>query len=154
MSEAALKTENPFIYRSYKQEDLNFIQSSWGHSYYSGAGYKQFLAPEEFHYHHRPIREKILKSPNVAIIVCAAEFDPETILGWICVEQPRKTNAMILHYIYVKAAFKHEGIAKELIKRAINRDLVFMTHMTEKAARIIRKRPATYENYYMIPHLI
>lgn len=148
------EAESPYLFRSYKPEDLNFIQSSWGHSYYSGAGYKQFLSPEEFHYHHRPIRDKILKKNSIAIIVCCAKEDPDTILAWIMVEKPQRTNAMIFHYIYVKQAFKSEKLANELIKRSNLNGLVMMTHMTEKAARIIRKKYERFEQYYLIPHLI
>lgn len=110
--------------------------------------------PEEFHYHHRPIRENILKKPDIAIIVCVSKEDGDTILGWILVEKPKKTNAMILHYIYVKQAFKSEGLANELIKRSLTGPLVLMTHMTEKAARIMHKKNERFRDYLFIPHLI
>lgn len=144
----------PYFFRPYSNDDLNFIQRSWGKSYFDGCGYDEFLRAQEFDFHHRPLRDRILACPRVAIIVCASRADQDTIVGYIIVEMPRKTNATILHYLYVKKDFWGMGIANELIDSAIKSDIILMTHVTEKAARIMQKKDQKYRNFYLIPHLV
>lgn len=163
--EAEIKS---YTFRPYVQDDVNFIQSSWGHSYYSGSSYKDLLAPKEFHERHRPIRDRILARPNVAIIVCVSKEYPDTILGWILVEKPPAPpdgfRGIFLHYLYVKEAFKKEHIATELIDLvATPSKLVLYTHITEQAGRIMGElrmkdkasnRKDRFEHFYYEPHLI
>lgn len=143
-----------YFFRPYEKEDLNFVQSSWGYSFYKGTGYAEFVSPEEFHSYHRPIRERILKRKNIAIIVCCSTEDPTLIIGWILVEEPKKTNCLILHYVYVKHLFNQNKIARELTEKIIKDRIVLFTHLTEKAARIMTKNQHKYQNYYYIPPLV
>lgn len=142
-----------YHFRPYVKDDINFIQNSWGHSYYKGSDYRDYVTPAVFHWYHRPIRERILNRPNAAVIVCAANEDPSLILGWIAVETPEKTQGMILHYLYVKAAFKGEKIGRELYKRAVVRSPVYISHMTNYGERIAKKK-LRGEAVLYAPHLI
>lgn len=163
----SLEAENPYTFRPYVPDDLNFIQSSWGHSYYKGANFDRILAPKPFHDHHRPIRERILAKPSTAIIVACAKDAHDVILGYIIVEDPPKPpngfNGMILHYLYVKEAFKKEGIATELLAKSIPSTPVFYTHETELIRRILKDlrikdhangKLDRFKDYYFEPHLI
>lgn len=88
----------------------------------------------------------------MAAIVCASNNDPTLILGWIVVETPYEERGLILHYIYVKEAFKREGIGTELFNRAIVSKPVLFTHLTEKASKILIHKNKDKMRY--IPHLI
>lgn len=149
MSEEAAVTFRPFLL-----DDLNFISNSWGSSYYKGADNHLFFSPDEFHEHHRPIREKFFDNPRGSVIVCCAKETPSLIIGWIAVEKPKECSGMILHYLYVKQAFKSEGIAKELLKRALPTTPVIFTHLTEKASRILDSKRERFKDYYFRPHII
>lgn len=110
------------------------------------------MSPEEFHAFHRPLRDRFFAKPNTTVIVCSAANDPWHIVGWIAVEVlPR---AFVLQYIYVKSAFKGEGIARDLIKRAIPSSPVFYTHITERAARIMAAKTKDLSGFRHIPHLV
>lgn len=140
-----------YTFRSYVETDIPFIQSSWGSSYYKGAFYKRYLSPQDFHKHHRPIRERFFERDGTAVIVCCATDNPDLIIGWIAVEKPKESRGLILHYVYVKQAFKGEKISNELIKRALPDKPVMVTHMTERALNIMERKKI---EYFYAPHLI
>lgn len=140
-----------YNFRPYVQDDIPFILSSWSNSYFSGANYKKAVSPEGFNKYHRRIRENYLDRPTAAVIVCCATEDNNLILGWIAVEKPEEDEHLILHYIYVKDAFKGNGIAKELLTMAHVSDKIVYTHKTDRAEMIMKKKGL--RGFYA-PHLI
>lgn len=148
-----MSVEAELTFRSFNADDINFIQSSWGSSYYKGNYGNRSLSPEDFHAYHRPIRERFLYArPNATIIVCSSPEDPGLIIGWIAVE--RCPSALILQYLYVKSAFKGEGIGALLIKRALPGSPVLYTHMTDQASRIMAKKYDAFKQFRYVPHLV
>lgn len=143
-----------FEFRPYVLDDIPFIQSSWGSSYYAGGSIRTHLSPEEFHDFHRPIREHFFSRPTATAIVCVWKKDPSLIIGWIAVEQPKKSPGMILHYLYVKQAFKHEGVARKLLRMALPTKPVLYTHRTDKAEKLMKKHDDFFKQYIFAPHLI
>lgn len=139
--------------RPHRASDLNFIQNSWGASYYKGADYVDFLTPNEFNNQHRPIRENLLKRPTTAIIIACDRADEDLILGWVLVEKP-KTEGLLLHYLYVKEAFKGEGVSNELLKKALPEKPILVTHMTDRARKIIKKKHEYFKDYFYAPETI
>lgn len=136
----------PFIIRPYIASDVNFIQNSWGASYYKGADYLDYLSPKEFNEKHRPIREELLNKPTTTVLIACNKSDEDLILGWILVEKPKRSG-IIFHYLYVKEAFKGEGVSKELLKRALPDKPILVTHMTDRARKIIRKKKIMFKDY-------
>ena len=152
----ALKAEAPYTFRPYSKDDIPLIQSSWGTSYYKGGSYIQALTPQEFHATHRPIRECFFMRPTATAIVCAATSDQTTILGWIALEKPVESPGVILHYLYVKEAFREQGIGTELLemaKKEFNGPVMF-THKTHRASIIMQKKRPIFKEYMFFPHLI
>ncbi len=143
-----------FEFRPYIENDVNFIQSSWGNSYYTGGMIRLHLSPQEFHEFHRPIRTNFFMRPTATAIVCVWKKDPSLIIGWIAVEKPKKSPGLILHYLYVKQAFKHEGVAQKLLKMALPDRPVLYTHSTERAQRLMRKHGELFTEFVFAPHLI
>lgn len=150
--------EAEYSFRPYIQEDIPFIQSSWGISYYAGGRGHQQLDPDEFHKYHRPIRERALSNPNCAAIICVAKSDPSLIIAWILVEKPLDAPYLKLHYIYTKGAFMGQGIASELLNKALPIRPVLYTHRTQKAQRIIKENwksgKQKYQRFIHAPHLV
>lgn len=128
-----------YDFRPYVKDDLNFISNSWAVSFYSGIEHKDSVLLATFHRIHRPKRDAFFQNPSAAIIVCCSKQDPNLIIGWIAAEQI-ETDLNVLHYIYVKQAFKGEGIAKELISKTFRKNPIVYTHSTEKAERILDKQ--------------
>ncbi len=145
--------DKAYAYRPYCPDDIPFIHSSWGSSYYKGAGYKDLLSPKEFHEHHRPIRERFFQFNGSAIIVCIAKSDPTHILGWCAIEKPPMSGGMILHYIYTKQAFKGEKIATGLLAHLDESMPIMYTHITDRAAKIMDKKHELFKDWHFCPHL-
>lgn len=147
-----------FTYRAYTSEDLPFIHSSWENSYFQNSPNIKHLTRAVFRTHHRPIRERILGSPQATIIICSPKDDPNLILGWIAVETIHtrdNKDAIILHYLYVKEVFKKEKIATTLIGLTTkNKSPIFMSHLTERAKKIMKLSPQRFLNFHYLPHLV
>lgn len=136
--------------RPYRNDDIPFIQSSWGSSYYQGGGYQRLMSPQLFHHYHRPIRESFFDRPCSSVsIICATE-DPSLIMAWLAWEKPEDEDCVILHFLYVKQAFKGEGLAKELLSSFKDQKPILYTHLTEQAEKIIEKKRL---KYFYCPHL-
>ncbi len=148
------EADKVYFFRPFTPDDLNFVSNSWGSSYYKGANYHKHFSPDEFHAHHRPIRDRFFKNDCGAIIVCCSKEDPNIIIGWIAVEKPKNASGLILHYLYVKQAFKGWGIARELIGAALPSRPVMVTHLTERADRIMYAKSKEFEEFYLTPHII
>lgn len=153
MTKEAVSPEDIYILRPHRSSDLNFIQNSWGSSYYKGAEYNSSLSPKEFNLEHRPIREKILNNPNTSVIIACGKVDEDLILGWIIIEKP-KTKGTILHYIYIKEVFKGEGISESLLAQALKAKPILVTHMTDRARKIIKKKKYFFKDYVFSPETI
>ncbi len=132
-------------------EDLAFVLDSWGSSFYDGVKVHKRLSPDEFHAFHRPIRERFFSKPNTAVIVCHPDDDPWLIMAWIAVEQI--PSGLILHYLYVKSAFKLQGLADQLIGRTLSKGPVFFSHLTDRASKIMAQNPK-FQSWRYIPHLV
>lgn len=145
-------TESELVFRPYEPEDRPFIESSWASSYYSACRVKDTLSPEDFHYFHRPLRERFFSRPTATVIVVSPAEDVDVILGWCAVEV--LPNCSVLHYVYVKSAFRRDyGIATELLARSLPRGPVLHTHLTPRAAQILRLHPESFKGYRFVPHL-
>lgn len=139
-----MEAESLFYLRPYKKSDLNFIQHSWASSYYKGAEYNHDMSPKEFNDIHRPIRDELLQSPNVTVIIASSKQDEDLILGWMLIE--KLNTALILHYLYIKQAFKSEGVL-EIFLSKLPKTEVLVSHMTDRAAKIIGKKHKLFDNY-------
>lgn len=139
-------------FRSYNDDDIPFIMDSWGSSYLKGCAAHKYISPDDFHAFHRPIRERFFAKPNTCVIVCSPSDDPWLIIGWVAVE--KITSGLVLQYLYVKSAFKTQGIAAQLIKRAIPTAPVFYSHLTDRAARIMSKKDEQFRGWKHIPALV
>ncbi len=140
------------IFRPHCDDDIPFIMDSWAASYLTGSRAHRNLTAEEFHSFHRPQRLRFFAKPSATVIIAAPCDDPWLILGWIAVE--KIPSGLICQYLYVKSAFKTQGIAADLIKRAIPTAPVFYTHMTDRAARIMAGKQAQFSTWKHIPHLV
>jgi len=141
-----------FRYRPYGPEDVAFMIDSWGRSYFQGSRAYQHLEASEFHAYHRPIRERFFSRPSAAGIICCPQDDPWHIIAWIAVE--KLTSGLVVQYLYVKDAFRQQGIARQLIEKATPIKPVFYTHTTGISGNIVSKHPDEFASWHLIPHLV
>lgn len=139
--------DKEYFFRPYNEQDLNFISSSWGKSYYDNSDYERVMTEPQFDKYHRPKRTKILNNKDSTILICASKNDPYLIIGWICLTHLSDQKGTILHYLYVKEAFRKLKIAEELLE--LLSTPVLVTHLTKKGKNILDKN-----GYFYVPHII
>ena len=144
--------EDGFAFRLSTEEDIPFLHSSWGSSYYAGNHAHKRISPTDFHSFHGQIRNRYLARETKRILMCCPMDDPWLILGWIATEA--LPTATVLQYLYVKSAFKGQGIAELLIKKSIPPGVIYFTHLTERASKIMCKKYDLFSDYKFLPHLV
>lgn len=76
--------------------------------------------------------DRILTSPDTVTNIACLPNDEDVILGY-AVFQPK-----ILHYVFVKEAFRENGIAKSLVA-PVRQTLTSYTHRTRMVAPILAR---------------
>jgi len=138
-------------YRPYGEDDIPFIRSSWANSYYKGCNDHKGISPEDFHSFHRPLQNRFFDKPTATVIIAHEETEPDIIVGWIAVELI--STHILIHYVYIKNTFKGEDLLKSIIDKVnVKKRPVIITHLTDKAKRIIKREPK-YQSFIYIPHL-
>lgn len=101
-------------FRSFTEDDLPFVMSSWFKSYFSGPQIT-WLPPLVKAVLHRHI-EGHLRAGLYSVTLAVEASNPTQVFGWICngMDEERAT----VHYIYVKHLFRRLGIARALLRSA------------------------------------
>ncbi len=114
-------------------DDLSFIYSTWLESYRYDSFFGKSHRNGVFFPDYQLVLDKLLEESRV-VVACVPD-SPETILGYIVFEPN------LLHYIFVKGAFRRFGIATSLLDYAfpnLERSVCF-THKTYTAFPFIAK---------------
>lgn len=86
----------------------NLIYATWLRSYQASSPATKTIPREQFFSGHHQVLDRIFsRSPEVRLAVLPE--DPEVVLGWLVREKS------IVHYVYVKPAFRRYGIARALL---------------------------------------
>jgi len=108
-----------------KPEDLNFIFSCWLRNYRHSSQFAKKVSNAVYYkWHHKVIERIIGRGAQVRIAHPIGE--PDIILGFSCLELFE--DAPLIHFIYVKKAFRGMGIAKALL---FETGACQFTHLTE-----------------------
>lgn len=145
-----LEADSDLVYRPYTVDDVPFIYSSWGSSYYKGSNsHKQNLSPKEFHTLHRPAIDQFFSRPTATTIVVHQAGEPWVIIGWIAVEV--LDTKLVIHYIYIKSDFRRRGILWGLISSIDQGKPIIYTHLTDRAAKIMARNQSKYKRFTYLP---
>lgn len=101
-----MEVTSPIQLRPMTPDDERFVASSWFESFWKTHCYKDGL---HFKY-YQPGMDARIKTliKRAGVTVAYATVAPTEILGWICIEGD------CLHYVYVKAVYRRQGIARAL----------------------------------------
>lgn len=117
--------------REPKKNDISFIYSTWLKSYHYDSWTKN-IAKSIFFDHYKLIIDEILLTAQIK--VACSKDDEDIILGYLVFED------QILHYCFVKDAFRGYGIATNLVKSSLNSNTYEISHRTHSLLNIIRDR--------------
>lgn len=130
--------------RNATEADVPFIFNSWLKSYRGSSSAKAVSNPVYFEFQHKAI-EKLLQRSQV-FMLCSAE-DSTQVYGYIVTEEVEQVP--IMHYCYVKYAFRGMGLCSALMKHAkLDKNKGgFYTHDTHAAAKLLGKTKFVYNPY-------
>ena len=101
--------------------DLNLIRASWFKSFADDRDTR--IRRDVFDREQNTLIDRLLKAQLPIVVTLKAV--PEEVLAWVC------RSPDIVHYVYVKHAFRRQGIAKMLI-----RDAKYYSHETKSGHKL------------------
>lgn len=134
----------PVRIRKASEADVNFIFSSWLKSYRQSQACRNVANTVYYTEHHKVI-ERLLQSCDV--YVACSDTDVADIYGFSCGEVVG--GIFVLHYIYVKHAFRQMGLGTQLLQVfQHNADSAAMyTHHTRPADDLAPRYRFVYNPY-------
>ena len=121
-----------WIIRPPQEQDIPFVYATWLRSYHVDTDYIQMMRKSTYFENYRLVLDHILSSADTDI-VCLKDT-PEVILGYL-ISQPKT-----IHYIFVKDAFRHLGIAEDLISKRFPEDQeITCTHATKSILPFLKR---------------
>ncbi len=113
-----------FSIRKAKAGDIEFIYATWLRSYKHDSPLTKYTKRELFFDQHQKILDTILSNDGVQTCIACDPEDEDLIFGYITFE-PK-----IIHFIYVKYAFRKRGIATKLLEQILNIEQCEASHLT------------------------
>lgn len=95
--------------RPAEEADWQFVISTWSRSYKGSRSAGLISSDDWADVMHRQIR-RALALPGVRALVAFDAIDPSFLYGWIAGD----ASAQLVHYVYVKEAFRRAGVARGL----------------------------------------
>lgn len=92
-------------------EDNNFIYSTVLKSYRFSNPIARATDDDTYYSQHSYCWNRLISDPSTRVMVACMEDDPDLIIGFLIAE-PK--DLPILHYVYVKAAFRGHRVATDL----------------------------------------
>ena len=136
---------SPWSIRDARVEDVPFVLSSWVQSFWSDGACVSGIPKSVFQRAHHSLAERAISRSDV-LVACLPNYH-DVILGWVSVER----NPQRLHYVYVKENFRRQGIARDLLSKALEDGPVLVTGQTHRWLRIVSHLGREYRfNPYMI----
>lgn len=124
----------PVKLRPMRDLDTPLIFSSWLRSYRPSADPK--VDKDVYYREHHKVVERLLREAEV--VVATAEGDDDTVVGWVC------SSPGVLHYVYVKEAFRRMGLGTWLL--ACQGPYSQYSHAT-RYGELLLKGEGTYNPY-------
>ena len=123
------------VLRFVTPEDTAFIIQSWVKSYWQGfVSFCHEISPPIYNKNQRRVIENILTDCKKTSLVAHVPEEPDVIIGWAVIE--KRLGERLVHYVYVKEAFRKFGIAERLV----GREPFTYTHLTRRAQSILDGR--------------
>jgi GNAT superfamily N-acetyltransferase len=128
------------------EADLNFIVSGWVRSY-RGASWQYLEIPSNIYWDAEEAKIKRVLQNSLTWILTSKD-DPAQYFGFICFVCAAESN--ILHYVYVKKAFRSFGFATKMIEDHLRMPDRQCTYLTRNFAGIHKKMEFTYNPYLIV----
>ena len=138
--------------RKYRSDiDKPFVFSTLLKNYKHSSYFAKRIKPVIFFAGHHDVVAYLVEKPNVDTFIAHPKDDTETILGYLTCERRAEEALPIVHFVFVKDAFRNMGIARALFEHAkINPNEMRFTHWTYPVDDLIRKWPEMIYDPYKL----
>lgn len=120
-----------------ESNDKAYIYSTWLRNYKHSSYFAKRIPHSIFFDGHQKIVDHLLSKPETSALIATPKDDDETILGYLVYEKREKP---IVHFMFVKNAFRAMGVARALFKHAdIDPNNMRFTHWTFPVDELIQK---------------
>ncbi len=126
--------------RDFKQEDKSFIMATFLRGLYYGDTWFSLMPKDLFMFYYKQIAEAIL-AKHIVKVACLKE-DKDIILGYVILS----SDSLAVHWIFVKSAFRKQGIGKKLFPKYAT----VVTHLTTLGKNLMVKFPDLCFNPFAI----
>jgi GNAT superfamily N-acetyltransferase len=117
--------------RPFVESDKNFVMATILRGLFYGDSWFSRITKHIFMEHYKKVVEYLINKPNTEVRVACLKEDPEVILGYSIVDE----KAQVIHWVFVKQAWRKIGIAKSLVPK----DAKWVSHLTKVGLSIIAK---------------
>jgi GNAT superfamily N-acetyltransferase len=131
-----------YIIRFYKPEDKSFIMATSLLGLYYGDSWFSMIPKDIFMDNYKKVFEHFIDSPTTGIAIACLPDDHDVILGYSIVSSDLET----LHWVFVKSAWRKQGIAKSLVPANIK----WVTHLSTTGKDLLRKHKNVKFNPFKI----
>lgn len=135
------------LLRGVTQEDWAYLYATWLKHYKFSSDFAKRIPHSIFFHKHHLLIGSILRKKETVTLIAYPKDSPEIIVGYITYEKP--STRPVIHFIYVKRAFRKMGVARELIE-VLDLSRGVFTHWTEDTDWIVRKVPSLQYDPYSI----
>jgi hypothetical protein len=111
------------------QADTNLILATFLRGLYYSNEYFNKIPKDIFMDNYKLNAYKIVLGPTNKIKVACLKEDPDVILGYALLN----SDETVLHWVFVKAAWRHKGIAKSLVPDTITS----VSHINEVGSTLL-----------------
>ena len=94
-------------------DDNKFILATFLRGFYYGEPFITFIPKDIFMAHYKKVVIALLNAPGVVVNVACLKTDPDVILGYSILSPDYST----IHWVYVKRAWRKQGIATTLLPK-------------------------------------
>ncbi len=115
--------------RAFQPTDKNLVYATFLKSLYFGCSFMRQIDQDAYYAGYGKVLDHLVQKPGLDIRMCCLMDDPDVVVGWAMVEP----EAHVLHYIYVKSAWRNQGIAKLLL---LATELNTCTHLTDLSTNV------------------
>ena len=126
--------------RDMVETDKAFIMATWLRGLFYGDSWFSQIPKEIFMNSYKRIADQLLSSPGVRVRVACLKEDRDVILGYSVVSADDR--AVI--WIFVKTAWRQQGIAKSLVPQSV----VYATLLTTLGKELMSKRNLKFNPFY------
>lgn len=133
--------------RLFVESDRGFVFHSWLKSF-KNSHYAGVIPMHHYYKVYTEALNDILSREGTEVVVATNPEESDArheIFGWCCAERG-PGHPPVLHYIYMKQAFRHNGIAKEMLQATgiLDAPEFWYTFRTLSWSEIVRHNPRAW----------